>query len=967
MKKIFAIFTAISIVGAVQFPAIASEGNTVPDITLSEVIETVQTLILEEDGSAYLNGSETAVENYGSAVVIGNMTSDTGDRWHNGSLLKHNYTGTQKNKVRYYPVLQRGEYNVYVFIPNWGYIVPTVCTASEDNTTQIEAPWEVIGGMANSGLNGPGEFIKYGQFTFTGEYGSDYIELTEGIGYSGPHGGWSVLYDAVKFERIPKVAFDVFDDNMKMYSYNQLNREANYIDIKLAGDSFCDTVDESQFHISGLPAGILLDRIEKLEDNVVRMYFTSEDNIFVTSDTTFSVKISAEATSNCTIDSDYVECVINAPERFTIEASAEHNGNELELTASVINTMNKTDSGVVLLGVYDGAEMIDKKIIELTNIERGTETDISESFDAPESANIKIFVWDKILYIDENGLMCGGESLAVPFLLREEEEKAKTSENTSLTVEVNSVNESVNLSGAIISPEKKVPVVVMLETDDGEELAHFDEILVSDDNSYNYTYIMNNPVDDTPYTVYVQDFGGGDKASFKFYSAAFKDSVVDIAKGKTGDEFVSFIKDNVVILDINISESGDYAKLSDEAEADFWTELEKVMADCDNHMDFKSDFKETVTNMMIIDSLNEADNADDFVGILENKYEFFGILLTDEYKSDFKDFAAVVAEDMKDITYHNRSAVTDDFYDRLLSAVLNSIDDTNRAAMSNKLSLYKNMIGINEKFFGNRHSTYIKYMMGKTYVSAEDIKKKTDEAIVWGDKQFAPPSSGGVSSGGTGGGGGSAGGSKKPSGSVVSSIVTDLPKEPVITAEEANAAFSDLDSVLWAKTQIEALAQKGIVSGKSEKTFAPNDYVTRAEFVKMLVLAFGTYNESLVTESFTDVTANDWFYSYIANAVDRGIIKGREDGSFGVHDTITREDMCVMVYRQLEAIGENIDSVSNEFADNADISDYAVNAVNAMKGAGIVNGVDEETFAPKISCTRAMAAKVIFEACEYIK
>jgi len=173
--------------------------------------------------------------------------------------------------------------------------------------------------------------------------------------------------------------------------------------------------------------------------------------------------------------------------------------------------------------------------------------------------------------------------------------------------------------------------------------------------------------------------------------------------------------------------------------------------------------------------------------------------------------------------------------------------------------------------------------------------------------------------------------------------------------------FSDLESVPWAKESIEALAAKGIVNGPGDGTFRPDNKVTRAEFIKMLITAFDLVDKN-AQSTFSDVKAGMWYYEAIASAERLGIVKGKGDGSFGVNEHISRQDMAVMVYRMSLILGMNLRAGSSEvqFADKSDISAYALEAVAAMHENGIIKGVGDNRFAPKSNATRAEAAVIIY-------
>lgn len=217
---------------------------------------------------------------------------------------------------------------------------------------------------------------------------------------------------------------------------------------------------------------------------------------------------------------------------------------------------------------------------------------------------------------------------------------------------------------------------------------------------------------------------------------------------------------------------------------------------------------------------------------------------------------------------------------------------------------------------------------------------------------------------GSNGSGGTSGSSSHISGV---GVVTKPSATPVPTVAPTQAPakqeFTDLGSVEWAKEAINALSERSVVNGKTATEFAPNDDITRAEFAKILINAFGLVTPNSTVTALSDVTdSSAWYYEAIASAYNKGIITGYSDGSFGINDKVTREDMAVMVYRAAQYAKVNINVMKPEtnFADANEISGYAVEAVNALQRAGVINGVSDTEFAPKATATRAQAAKMVY-------
>lgn len=181
------------------------------------------------------------------------------------------------------------------------------------------------------------------------------------------------------------------------------------------------------------------------------------------------------------------------------------------------------------------------------------------------------------------------------------------------------------------------------------------------------------------------------------------------------------------------------------------------------------------------------------------------------------------------------------------------------------------------------------------------------------------------------------------------------------TISPVKLTFEDIDGVAWASEAILALADKGIISGKGNGIFAPNDYVTREEFAKILVSAMGLENSEYSGGAFKDADGEAWYYKYIHIAKEHNIISGTGEETFGVGSKITRQDMAVMIYRALQSKGAKLDGGENlGFADKDEISDYAYEAVSALFNAGIVSGMSETEFAPLGNATRAQAAKIVY-------
>lgn len=182
------------------------------------------------------------------------------------------------------------------------------------------------------------------------------------------------------------------------------------------------------------------------------------------------------------------------------------------------------------------------------------------------------------------------------------------------------------------------------------------------------------------------------------------------------------------------------------------------------------------------------------------------------------------------------------------------------------------------------------------------------------------------------------------------------------TGETKDELFTDIYSVEWAREAIENLAKSGIVNGKGNRIFKPNDYVTREEFLKMLILSLKISHDSETGKIFSDVSDEMWYATYVKIGYELGIAKGIGNGEFGIGKNITRQDMAAMMYNAIKAMSIELTDTGTpkSFADIGEVSEYALDAVNVLCKSGIINGVDSDNFNPHGIATRAQAAQVIY-------
>lgn len=171
--------------------------------------------------------------------------------------------------------------------------------------------------------------------------------------------------------------------------------------------------------------------------------------------------------------------------------------------------------------------------------------------------------------------------------------------------------------------------------------------------------------------------------------------------------------------------------------------------------------------------------------------------------------------------------------------------------------------------------------------------------------------------------------------------------------------FTDLDGYQWAEEAIIELYNSGVINGVGDNKFAPENKVTREQFVVMLMRALRV-NESSDECEFSDVVNGSYYAGYVQAVKKAGIVNGIDENNFGVGLPIKRQDIAVITKNTLTYLKLDLNKVRDiQFADTVD--EYAVEAVDFLTGTGIINGFTDNTFRGSESCTRAQAAKIIYE------
>ncbi|WP_141502370.1 alpha/beta hydrolase-fold protein [Paenibacillus luteus] len=181
--------------------------------------------------------------------------------------------------------------------------------------------------------------------------------------------------------------------------------------------------------------------------------------------------------------------------------------------------------------------------------------------------------------------------------------------------------------------------------------------------------------------------------------------------------------------------------------------------------------------------------------------------------------------------------------------------------------------------------------------------------------------------------------------------------------------FKDVQDNHWAHRAIEVLSAQHVVVGTSDEQYSPNRQITRAEFAALLVRSLGL-DENGTELPFKDVSSDSWYYAPVAAAFHSGLVRGMSEQSFAPHNTITREEMAVMLYRAYQWKTKHEPSQTDKlgsFSDESQIHSWARQALNEVVELGLIKGTSDTTLAPLSQATRAEAAQMVYNLTQALR
>jgi len=394
----------------------------------------------------------------------------------------------------------------------------------------------------------------------------------------------------------------------------------------------------------------------------------------------------------------------------------------------------------------------------------------------------------------------------------------------------------------------------------------------------------------------------------------------------------------------------------------------------------------------MVEAFTEIESLDEFKNFLTTYYEILRVgegfsdhkleimynLYTEDDYSDLED-GVQVAQAIVDLG--NRT--TD---------ILSFIDDINEASAKRSWGTIQNVIETKYSYLGETVKAYAALleiiddadvksfkgvynrMIRMEFSTIEDVAEALEKAC---EEQYDFENQPKKETGGGGGGGSSSGVAfgggfvsddetdapveKTPSGSIIPEGI-DPEKLPV-------APFTDVtDSYSWAKTAIDGLRTRAVITGDGDGKFRPGDNMTREEYLSLLLKTYGVDIQAGYV-SFSDVDDGAWYADVVATAYELGITNGIGGNQFGIGQKITRTDAVVLAARTAEKLGISFPHKEKAkiFDDHIDIPEYGYNYIVAFQQADFINGDTEGRFNPINPVTRAEAAVIFWNIIGYVK
>ena len=524
-------------------------------------------------------------------------------------------------------------------------------------------------------------------------------------------------------------------------------------------------------------------------------------------------------------------------------------------------------------------------------------------------------------------------------------------------IKVDFDNGIVTISGQATDNESVFLEVLKPDENSGEldslssEAFNHVEQTQAENGRYSFKYKLDG--DAGTYTVFVK--GGTDSADKQPWKKTFNFELREVALSDLGtlNDYIKandkasveqFLEDNA---DLYFEDALYYSGLSDDGKEQV---AKGIIAD--GEMDSMADAKAAVIKYSVIQELYESDSDIERGNLLCDYAEELKITEEAEYPFMTEAYDAFI-ENLGSRMNKNRLESYEKFMKAYKTAMcLTGIKNAENYGLIKgiiKRAVTADIISVPKYMALSSTDSVDKKLVKMDFATASALEDKIEELSA-SSKKPTP--------GGNGGGNYGSGNS--------SEIYAPSYNTNKTTTEE-KSIFTDLALDHWAYESVLSLNKLGALNGYEDGSFKGGNNVTRREFLKIALIAFGI-EDTNASSKFNDIADNDWAYKWIATAQTHGIISGDEKGNFNGDANVTRQDAAKILSGILTFKSYNLpaERTYRTFTDDSEIADYAFDSVELLYSAGVLNGMDDGTFRPKSPATRAESAKMIFSVLQRI-
>lgn len=501
---------------------------------------------------------------------------------------------------------------------------------------------------------------------------------------------------------------------------------------------------------------------------------------------------------------------------------------------------------------------------------------------------------------------------------------------------------------SVVEEYKKI---ISTSTATTAHISYYGQAAADKNGIYSHDIPLNPSIEVGVYTIWAST---GDSCIVIYSSATYKQSLVAKlqAEAEKGLNYLTKAIENEVSYVLGLKGKDNYNSISDKTNVSTIVNQE-IMSITPDNLDSVSELTTLLSNSIDIQRISE--------GKIENFDDAYELLLTD---TEVASYVSNITETGKKAAVSNIQGKTFDSrakFDKLFKneLALQLINNNTNATSENLLKAFESCNSILKldvsKFNQLSHSDKayaIKKLSDKNPKTIDDADKELTSIV----KGLLPDTTSRPSTSGIGAGAGGA--TVKGPG---------IATETVIPSANNTAGFTDMTGYEWAVESVKSLVELGIISGYGDSTFKPQNSITRAEFVKLVTMAF--YKDNLVETSsvFGDVPDDMWCSKYIMTAYENSIVSGVGNGSFNPDGIISRQDMAVILCNAAKKYNLISTAERNLFNDDASISEYAKEAVYVLRDIGIVNGIGNNEYNPLVGADRASAAKMLDMFIKYVE